>query len=89
MHKDNHHGSGSDHVMTQVEADACCVASEREPSTPSNPALPAAISVSVLGPGTVLPAIVPALVLSHHWRTALPIPTAPVPKYVLLSVFLV
>jgi hypothetical protein len=89
MHEGNDHGSGSGHVMTQAEADTCCMASEREPSTPSNPALPAAISVSVLGPGTVLPAMVPALVLSDHWRTALPVPTTLVPKHVLLSVFLV
>jgi hypothetical protein len=89
MHEANDHSSGSGHVMTQVEVDTCCMASQREPSTPSNPALAAAISVNVLGPSTVLPAVVPALVLSGHWRTASPIPTTPVPRHVLLSVFLV
>jgi hypothetical protein len=88
MHKGSSHGSGSGHVMTQTDADTCCAASERDPSTPSNPALAAAISVSVLGPGTVPPATVPALVLSGRGRTALPIPTSPVPRFVLLSVFL-
>jgi hypothetical protein len=43
----------------------------------------------VLGVGVVLPANVPALVLSDAWRTSAPIPIAPVPKHVLLSVFLV
>ena len=89
MHEGNDHSSGSAYVMTQVEADTCCMASQREPSTPSNPTLAAAISVNVLGPGTVLPAIVPALVLSGHWRAASPTPTTPVARHVLLSVFLV
>jgi len=48
-----------------------------------------AITAAVLGVGVVLPARVPALVLSDAWRTSAPIPIAPVPKHVLLSVFLV
>jgi hypothetical protein len=48
-----------------------------------------AITAAVLGAGVVLPVNVPALVLSDAWRTSAPIPIAPVPKYVLLSVFLV
>jgi hypothetical protein len=93
MHKREAHESQEStsgrHVLTQVEADACCVSSEREQSSPSSPTFVAAISVAVLGPGVVLPATVPALVLSDAWRTASPIPTPPVPKHVLLSVFLV
>jgi hypothetical protein len=49
----------------------------------------AGITSAVLGTGSVLPARVPALVLSDAWRTSAPIPAASVPKYVLLSVFLV
>jgi hypothetical protein len=75
--------------MTQVEADACCAASEREHSSPTTPVFVPAISVAVLGPGIVLPARVPALILSDDWRTFSPIPTPPVPRHVLLSVFLV
>jgi hypothetical protein len=47
------------------------------------------ITAAVLGVGVVLPADVPALVLSDAWRRSVPIRVAPVPKYVLLSVFLV
>jgi hypothetical protein len=43
----------------------------------------------VLGLGVVVPASVPALVLSDAWRLSAPIPIAPVPRHVLLSVFLV
>ena len=39
--------------------------------------------------GVVLPADVPALVLSDAWRTSVPIPTAQIRTHVLLSVFLV
>jgi hypothetical protein len=84
MHKGKSHDSGSGRDLTQVEADACCAASEREHSSPSMPTF-----VAVLGPGIVLPASVPVLVQSDDWRTYSPIPTPPVPKHVLLSVFLV
>ena len=89
MHKRNSHDSASGRVLTQVEADACCAASERENSSPPTPTFVAAISAAVLGPGVVLPASVPALVLSDAWRTYSPIPTPPIPRHVLLSVFLV
>jgi hypothetical protein len=89
MHKGESRDAGSGRVLTQVEADSCCAASERESSSPSTPTFVAGMSVAVLGPGIVLPASVPALVVSDDWRTDSPIPTAPVPKHVLLSVFLV
>ena len=90
MHQRESHDSSSGKVLTQVEADSCCLSSERENSTsPSTPGFVAAVSVAVLGPGVVLPASTPALVISDGWRTAAPLPTAPVPKHVLLSVFLV
>jgi hypothetical protein len=89
MHKRESHDAASARPLTQGEADACCAASEREHSSPSTPTFVAVISVAVLGPGIVLPASAPALVLSDDWRTCAPIPTPPVPKHVLLSVFLV
>ena len=88
MHNGESHRSRSARVVTQAEADTCCASSEREESTPST-AFAAAISIAVLGPGILLPAHVPALVLSDDWRTVSPLPTTPVPKHVLLSVFLV
>ena len=89
MHKDDSHRSGSERVITQAQADSCCAAAEGQNSNQSNPSFVTAITAAVLGVGVVLPANVPALVLSDAWRTSAPIPVAPVPKHVLLSVFLV
>ena len=89
MHKGDSHNSGSARVLTQAQADSCCASSEGQTSKQSSPTFVAAITAAVLGAGTVLPANVPALVLSDGWRTSAPIPVAPVPKHVLLSVFLV
>ena len=89
MHKGDSHHSGSDRIPTQAQADSCCAVSEGKTSSQSNPAFVAAITVAVLGAGTVLPANVPPLVLSDSWRTSAPMPGAPVPKHVLLSVYLV
>jgi hypothetical protein len=87
MHEGASHGS--DQQLTQMQADSCCATSERETSNPSNPTFVAVISSAVLGSGIVLPASVPSLVLSDGWRTVAPIPLTPVPRHVLLSVFLV
>jgi hypothetical protein len=89
MHKGDSHRHGSQRVLTQAQADSCCASSERKNSNQSNPTFVTAITAAVLGVGVVLPADVPALVLSDAWRTSAPIPIAPVPKHVLLSVFLV
>ena len=89
MHKSDSHHSGSERALTQAQADSCCASSERKNSNQSNPSFATAITAAVLGVGMVLPASVPALVLSDAWRTSAPIPIAPVPKHVLLSVFLV
>lgn len=89
MHKGASRDDGSPQVLTQAQADACCASSEREESSATTSTSSADISFAVLGLGVVLPAIVPALVLSDDWRTASPAPTPPVPKHVLLSVFLV
>ena len=89
MHKGESHSSGSERALTQAQADSCCASSERENFNPSNPSLVTAITAAVLGVGMVLPVNVPALVLSDAWRTSAPLPVAPVPKHVLLSVFLV
>lgn len=89
MHKGNSHHSGSARALTQAEADSCCASSESKNSSQSSPTSVAAITAAVLGVGIVLPANVPALVLSDAWRTSAPIPIASVSKHVLLSVFLV
>jgi hypothetical protein len=90
MHARETDDSGSGKLLTQADADSCCLVSERRNSSDSQvPTFAAALSFAVMGPGVVLPASVPALVLSDGWRTASPIPTTPVPRHVLLSVFLV
>jgi hypothetical protein len=89
MHKGDSQSSGSERVLTQAQADSCCASSERENSNQSNPSFATAITAAVLGVGIVVPADVPALVLSDAWRTSAPIPIAQVPKHLLLSVFLV
>jgi len=88
MHKGDSHRSGSERVLTQAQADSCCAAAEGQNSNQSNPSFVTAITAAVLGVGVVLPANVPALVLSDEWRTSAPIPVWPVPKHLLLSVFL-
>ena len=89
MHKGDSHHSGSARVLTQAQADSCCALSEGKNSNQSSPTFVVAITAAVLGAGIVLPASVPALVLSDGWRTSAPTPGAAVPKHVLLSVFLV
>jgi hypothetical protein len=89
MHKGDSHRSGSGRVLTQAQADSCCASAEGRRSNQSNPSFVTAITAAVLGVGVVLPANVPAVVSSDAWRTSAPIPIAPVPKHVLLSVFLV
>lgn len=89
MHQGGSHHAASDRDLTQSDVDNCCASPTREDSTPSTPTVIASISSAVLGPGTALPASVPALVLSDAWRTDSPVPTPPVPRHVLLSVFLI
>jgi hypothetical protein len=89
MHKSGADESGRQRVITQAQADRCCASSEREASTQSTQAFSATMSSAVLGSAIILPFSVPALVLSDAWRAVAPIPGTPVPKHVLLSVFLV
>ncbi|HWV94592.1 MAG TPA: hypothetical protein VNZ24_09750 [Vicinamibacterales bacterium] len=89
MHKGDSHQSASERVLSQAQADSCCASSQDRNSNQSNPTVAAAITAAVLGAGIVFRADVPALVLSDGWRTSAPRRVAPVPKHVLLSVFLV
>ena len=88
MHKGDSRRSGSERVLTQAQADSCCASSENKNSNPFSPPFVAVITAAVLGPANVLPANIPTLVLSDGWRTSAPRPVAPVPKHLLLSVFL-
>ncbi len=89
MHKGETGSSATEHVLTQAQADNCCASSERDNSSQSSPTFAPAISSAVLGHGIVIPDAVPPLVLSDGWRPAAPTRAGPIPKHVLLSVFLV
>ena len=90
MHKGgDSQSAGSERVILQAQADTCCAASEQQQSNQSMPSFVTVISSAVLGVGVVVPMPAPALVLSDGWRATAPIPIAPVPRHVLLSVFLV
>ena len=86
-----HHGESHDRgrSLSQAQADACCTVSGRDQSSQSTPSAVAALSGAVLGTGTIVAPSVPRLVSSDGWRTAAPLPTAAVPRHLLLSVFLV
>jgi hypothetical protein len=89
MHKGGSDESVAQRVLTQDEADACCAASERKQSDTPHPTLTVSIAGPVLVTGIVLPAPVPARVLYDGWRTEAPSLIPPVPRHLLLSVFLV
>ena len=89
MHNGDSPRSGSTHTLTQAQADSGCASAEGKSSSKSSPTFVTVITAAVLGAGVVVHAKVPALVLSDGWRPAAPARVGPVPRYVLLSVFLV
>jgi hypothetical protein len=88
MHKSASRDDGSNRVVTQPEADGCCAASERDDSTPSPSGSAFFVTLAVVvGPvSALLPELQPH---AGIWRALVPIPSAHVPKHLLLSVFLV
>jgi hypothetical protein len=89
MHKSKSHGSAGKHAISQTQADACCAATEQQHSNQSAQAHTSVMSSAVLGAGVIVPVAIPALMTRDGWRTGVPNPAAPIPKHVLLSVFLV
>ena len=84
------HTSHSDDstAVSQAEADSCCAASEGRDSAPSASAFVLAIVQGVVA--TPVPFVVPELTRHRDaWRTFVPISATPVPKHLLLSVFLI
>lgn len=88
MHKSDSEDDGSRRVSSQAEADRCCAASERDDSTPSPtaPGFSLTLPLVLRAVPSLLPEPEPH---SDVWRASVPIPTAHVPRHVLLSVFLV
>jgi hypothetical protein len=88
MHQSDANRSRSPHSITQAQADTCCAASSNRSESPT------AVSSFALVNAATLPAIVPSVVpVAAHaleeWRALVPLPVSPVPKHLLLSVFLV
>ena len=88
MHQAESGRSGATRVVTQAQADSCCALSEQEQSGQSTQAVAVPVPVADLGPGIVVPPATPRLVLTDSWRTSAPVPSPPLHRHVLLSVFL-
>jgi len=84
-HKDDQEGR---RTVTQAAADACCASSDSGESAPLSTPFAASITLAVLQPA--LPSFVP-LPLNTSFGTAefVGLRASPVPKHLLLSVFLV
>jgi hypothetical protein len=89
MHMGESSTGGSEGVRTQSQADACCAVSEPTQSSQPGPTFTAAISS--LEPGSSVAVLIssPRYAANDGWKTTAPIALAPVPRHVLLSVFLI
>ena len=88
MHKSGGHGSESQHSITQAQADTCCAGSERNESSTTRTAL-VSTGIVALIPATVPLVVTPSVHALEKWRALVPLRVSPVPKHLLLSVFLV
>ena len=88
MHKSESHDSGSNHRITQAQADNCCSGSERTQSTNTSSTFVVS-GIVALAPATMPVVTSPNVSALQEWRAFVPLPVPPVPKYLLLSVFLV
>ena len=88
MHKSESRNSGSRHKITQAQADNCCSGSERTQSTSTSSTFVAS-GIVALAPATVAVVTSPNVPALQEWRAFVPLPVPPVPKHLLLSVFLV
>jgi hypothetical protein len=88
-----HDGAGSNstshHEPSQSQADQCCVASERDTRHQSMPISFGVLPIPVVDASVLLPLDVPALVRTDAWRMSTPVLVMPVPRHLLLAVFLV
>jgi len=89
MHRGSREASQSAHALTQAEADACCAKSESRQADTSSPTAVVALAAPVLDAGLVLPPSLPARISVDAWRRDAARVVSPVPRHILLSVFLV
>ena len=88
MHKSEPNGSGTGHTVSQAQADNCCAGSERTHSTATNSTFVLS-GIVALTPATVPVVTSPNVPALQDWRALVPLRSSPVPKHLLLSVFLV
>ena len=89
MHKSESHGSRSMHHVTQAQADNCCAGSEQNDSATTRTSFVASGVILALVPATIPLVVMPKAPALEEWRAFVPLPVSPVPKHLLLSVFLV
>ena len=88
MHKSDSHEHSSKRVVSQAQADSCCAAAAQRHDSAAAGSTFTASGVIALVPVTVL-TVPTAPITSQEWRALVPLPVSPVPKHLLLSVFLV
>jgi len=89
MHRSESHGSRSKPHVTQAQADNCCAGSERNDSATTRTSFVASGLIVALVPATIPLIVMPKAPALEEWRAFVPLPVSPVPKHLLLSVFLV
>jgi hypothetical protein len=89
MHNGSSPGATSHHQPTQSQADQCCLASEGKAPHQSMPMSVGILPTPVIDASVLLPLDVPALVRTDAWRMSTPLLVTPVPRHLLLAVFLV
>lgn len=88
MHAADSHDPGAAHEVSQLEADSCCLVSDRDDSAPPARAVvfPVALNLAL---GPVPTVVLPSRAALDLWRAQVPIPRTAVPRHILLSVFLI
>ena len=88
MHAAKQHGRTTPSRASQLDADTCCAASERDTSTPSTSSYAVAVTLAVLA--SPIPAIGPDVaVFRENPNARSSVDVSPVPTHLLLSVFLI
>ena len=90
MHPRRTSGRDDPEPISQAKADSCCALSEGQSSGSSEPTSVVTLRPAVVGPPVLLAGSTPSLTVHYYaWGSDRGRRTGPVPKYVLLSVFLV
>jgi hypothetical protein len=88
MHKSEGHDHSSKRGVGQAQADSCCAASAQRRDSAAAGSMFASSGAITLMPA-VLFTVPPTVPASEEWRALVPRRASPIPKHLLLSVFLV